>query len=701
MRTHEAVPQALRFMEVFLSKDRRKFQTATWLRVPFEADTWIIDLNYRFNIRWSVEVGQTGHRLTTPRHSSLCEALKSWTIFLGHPDFSGGRVFSDGAIYDRIRMALVLSDYFLLNAERLGVDRLGLQAITENDLLALLGALASNRSSSESIYGWSHRLTEFLQQRIRETEPQVLSAAIQEHSLLLESIPPVEEWLTSLGAAEVVLARAWLWQNGYYYAASDGHKYQPNLHRLAEQIYGHTLAGSARKPSAIELWLGPGWTAKRELPGVDIRSLDERMGAAYLRKYKSVLHSLGALKRYGLHVPDTRVLGKSDVLKRLDLKVDGRFRTLPQRIVLKQLRNAIEFSLMRGQSICDSFIRVAVAARDAGETIAVFANARRIDHLLDPSLRDIGARGWTIEPTYAGSPMVADAPRALSHQEYYVKLRSAPGLRELLQVLYGAVQLVVGVLMARRQAELIALVAGKCLDASETRLIFECGKTGVRGHRERRLRPIPPIGVKLIKMLEAMIRELQSVGLLDKACAHKLFTPPVDRGGGAFLDKPSEWSFNKAMDDFCDYFQVETNVGGQRYYIRQHQLRRFFAVLFFWGDGFGGLDVLRWFLGHSSFEHVYNYITENTPGAMLRGVKAQWAAEAAMQGSAAVEGLAAVLEQHYSTRDFSVLEGEELAEYIERLLEERRVEIEPEFLDEGKRYKILVIVSESGKSHAA
>lgn len=47
---------------------------------------------------------------------------------------------------------------------------------------------------------------------------------------------------------------------------------------------------------------------------------------------------------------------------------------------------------------------------------------------------------------------------------------------------------------------------------------------------------------------------------------------------------------------FYDFTEVECE-NNKRFYMRQHQLRRFFAMAFFWGNGFGSMDTLRWFLG--------------------------------------------------------------------------------------------------------
>ena len=85
-------------------------------------------------------------------------------------------------------------------------------------------------------------------------------------------------------------------------------------------------------------------------------------------------------------------------------------------------------------------------------------------------------------------------------------------------------------------------------------------------------------------------------------------------------------NYYENLDNLMDYFEVDL-IEGKRPYIRQHQLRRFFAMAFFWSKGFKSIDTLRWFLGHTNPEHVYHYIQENTDGAILNNVKAQYIAE--------------------------------------------------------------------------
>jgi hypothetical protein len=128
----------------------------------------------------------------------------------------------------------------------------------------------------------------------------------------------------------------------------------------------------------------------------------------------------------------------------------------------------------------------------------------------------------------------------------------------------------------------------------------------------------------------------------------------------------------------------------KRFYMRQHQLRRFFAMAFFWGNGYGSMDTLRWFLGHTDVQHLYHYITESTEGSVLKSVKAQYVYENLDKQ----EDLRSILIERYGTSNFSLIEREVLEDYIEDLIVENKLEVEPEFFtdDNGQNYKILIKV---------
>ncbi|WP_219702210.1 hypothetical protein [Marinomonas lutimaris] len=63
---------------------------------------------------------------------------------------------------------------------------------------------------------------------------------------------------------------------------------------------------------------------------------------------------------------------------------------------------------------------------------------------------------------------------------------------------------------------------------------------------------------------------------------------------------------NICLDIFLDWIESPL-INGKRWYVRTHQFRRFFAVLYFnFTDG-EGLDELSWFMGHANLDQTFHY----------------------------------------------------------------------------------------------
>jgi len=188
-------------------------------------------------------------------------------------------------------------------------------------------------------------------------------------------------------------------------------------------------------------------------------------------------------------------------------------------------------------------------------------------------------------------------------------------------------------------------------------------------------------------MIERMQRKLVDSGFIPELLS--LFSPPR-KFGAVEIPSGTPQRYNESLDLFCDWAELELDQTGCRYYLRQHQLRRFFAMLFFWGGGFGGMDTLRWLLGHTDAQHLWHYVTECTPGLTLRSVAAEWVAYGVKHGSNEAEILGGELQMHFGTSDFTVLEEEALVMHLEDLIDEGRLVVEPHFLDEGRTYRVCV-----------
>lgn len=207
------------------------------------------------------------------------------------------------------------------------------------------------------------------------------------------------------------------------------------------------------------------------------------------------------------------------------------------------------------------------------------------------------------------------------------------------------------------------------------------------GARNTEARPIDSLAVDMIKNLIILQEKHIESGLLENYI--NIFSPPQLTASGHF--NISRRCSDFYVDLFCDYFQTDLNENGERYYLRQHQLRRFFALLFFHSSQVGGIETLQWMLGHTDPEHIWNYITETVQGSVLRGAKAQYVAESLVEGAKEYNNLADFVYNRFNTKEFSVIDVNELEEYIEELIKEGKAIIEPEFFVDGKERKMRII----------
>lgn len=684
------LPESLESLRPFLPTKGPRYQHAEWLCSAFDDEVWIIELDSAFTVDWRVPVGAGGELLTSESHKHLWEALRSWVIVQTHVDHTGRQIFGQGSAYNALRRVFALIDYLLLNADLLALATHGLPGLSTNDFLALIGRIGSHAENSVAIYRWPERVAHYLRAGISTLSKRTRNEVLLRTPFLANDLPPLDYRLTDLSDSEIVNARIWLWASGKYIEREreDGFQFQANTTSIASTIYTGTLVGQAsvlRMPP--ELGINPGYRVSREKPGASVTSeVDERRSRREISRYIFCIRSLNLLSHQKLMVPSINHDSFDDLKNSLDLKETGRFRTIPHKVAMDALGAAFTFALDWGDDLITSYLNVARAAQLEKQTLKQYALKNGISQHLTKAVRDMGVLTWEIEPRGSNNaPLIV-----LTTSQYYTRLRENRGLFECIRVLYGAIQVAVGALTARRNGELMDLVATRCLDISGTRIIFDNRKSGIGELRDTEARPIPPVCVDLIRLLERLQQGLLDMGLIKQHT--KLFSTPSPYGFTP-LNSLLHAQYNASLDYFCDYIEIQCDSNGLRYYIRQHQLRRWFAMLFFWGNSFGGVETLRWFLGHTDMEHLYHYITESTPGSVLRGVAATWATQGIMQASTETEELAKLINEHFHTSNFSIIEEEKLELYILDLLEKGRVKIEPEFLDEGRTCRILVRIS--------
>ncbi|MFM0551900.1 hypothetical protein P0D69_13130 [Paraburkholderia sediminicola] len=305
---------------------------------------------------------------------------------------------------------------------------------------------------------------------------------------------------------------------------------------------------------------------------------------------------------------------------------------------------------------------------------------------------DIHAMAAPIPSKLAALGVVKWRSNATTADEFFGQLRRNECLFNMLEVLYGAIAVMVNTLMARRVSELEDLRADSIVEEHGTYfLAFNLRKANVLEHRKRTLRPVPAIAAEALKLLARLSQSMRDLGYQNDG---KLFAIPYS----GWQRKPPHFGvcqpdFTRFFDRFCDYFQTVQDERGRRYYVRAHQLRRNFAMLFFWQGSFGGVEVLRYFLGHNKPQMIYRYVTEAVPGKILRRVMASVAKDLIKAEHPATDELAALICERYgiSLNDLHILPERDVVDYVEDLITAGEAEVKPEFFrgPKGQEYRIV------------
>ena len=312
----------------------------------------------------------------------------------------------------------------------------------------------------------------------------------------------------------------------------------------------------------------------------------------------------------------TNALSMRKIHDLVTLNPGGRTETLHPDVVFKLSRQSFEFVLKYQQDILDACLLA--ISQGASKSVKSHSNKERPDKRHSTFIPEIhknmsiAERGHFMQ-TKVMSTLNEKAVKAMGIQQVlpfesvasdkYNAIRNNESLFELYGVLIGSCQYLTGIITARRQDELVSLKSSGNLSPNknpfekgnediEYNLIFKLKKSGNGGKISSNKtieRPITASIAKIIWRLEAFNELAISQGVV-KGKTLDLFNNLDARM--CHLTKATVKSFNAHLDSICDYFETPlvkmSNGELRRQYVRQHQLRRFFALLFFWQKRFQG-----------------------------------------------------------------------------------------------------------------
>lgn len=269
------------------------------------------------------------------------------------------------------------------------------------------------------------------------------------------------------------------------------------------------------------------------------------------------------------------------------------------------------------------------------------------------------------------------------------RFRSNPTLDEALRVLIGSCIVCMALLKPSRDDELTHLKRNCLLEESGGYSIYyKLGKSNSGEAWQDEKRPIPVISARAISLLQRLGSGL-SILLSDKRkVSENLFYLPTTQGLGTMSAHGD--LLNLHLDYFCDYVGLKPDAEGRRWYVRIHEMRKWFLLLLFWSGRFDVLDAARWIAGHTDVKHIYAYIEREFPGEELPRLEAEYSIDRvyrheqekkrnklAEDNEDDVDALYKAILKHFKVESLGMVPESEWKEYIISLRTNEHFKLEP------------------------
>ncbi|ANQ27737.1 integrase [Vibrio natriegens] len=621
-----------------------------WLESKFTAPKWTITFGKKpKTIHWDTVYLDDGKKLTDKNHQKLLNSFKYWITAADNPLENGGKVISPITAYHKVNKVIALINAVLLHSKELKLAKYHLLNVNDDFWLNILTKVAEH-GSFQGVYEIDKHTKVLLNnasQSISDTDAQTFK---ENFPYVTQDIAQDESFLF---LAEREKACAWLFEQSYYHSGGCI-KYTGRGAVLGELLFkGKMLYHDINIPNYAELHLkAPGrYSEYRAVENKDASTgTNQRNISTHIEAIRLIHTNLEREDAASPSILSERVTS-GHISQLVNLKKAGRTRTLPPKFVFNLIRQCYEFAKEHlptekgSTTLLDETLTLLSTARS--KSAAKRSNTHRPQESTlawnEELHREMSGseRGYWFQTEainclsneYLKKGIKQVQGFADSTENRHERIRANESLFDLFSVLQGAIQVLVGAIMARRQDELIKLKSHGNLSPNvspfseagaktEYNLIFKVKKTGSKGVNATIERPIPLSIARFIWQLEQFNIKASELNL----CQGKLSLFNNLDSHRTQLNQVTNKTYNAHLDALCDYLETDLveydNGECRRNYVRQHQLRRFFAMTFFWSKGFDGMDALRWMLGHSDMEHLYHYISESETGAVLNGAKA-------------------------------------------------------------------------------
>lgn len=627
----------------------QELESPFWLTSDFEDDRWIIDLG-KSNIKvidWSQIILSDESVLTDRKNKKTLSFFKYLILSPNCPVTNGGSIKKTTSVSSSITNSIRLINIILSNDKLLNIGKSYERLNSDFIFSALLQYCQGGFSYA---INYNDRFNEFIKKLPEITFNKVsIEDFLEEYPYLSDNINVL--FKSELDINSHINTAYKLYINGFYRRAWDKQEVleKPNYATVTNAIFGKSIIPLSSYNNIDTL---SKYAIKPQKKGRQFEAINH-----YKDKDSLSQSSVMALLNVVQHIPVSAQLAKINyldvdpsliTLKRLkglhNFKPVGRTFSLPPVFVLNSMEKAFDLTLRDKFSKDDLWYPDVVCEHEP---------VLMIDLLYDTILKfseetkGLKSNSRAYRKIVSQSLFISNKLRCLGFNHFiHIKEPDPIKINSVVyyyKVLMGAIYVLTGALNARRVDELTSLPPVGNLEPndrnpwlkkdseeiSDYKLRFGAAKTGIGGElsiRDYVERPTPLIIAKLIYKIEKYntifiekgLCSVENIALFNGIAFNNFKLHCLDTK-----------QFNEAISFFCDYIETPTTVIDgvvYRYYILEHELRRFFVLLFFWSSGDAKIDSLRYQLAHNDLEHLYNYITESVTGDVLNSTKASYLA---------------------------------------------------------------------------
>jgi hypothetical protein len=294
---------------------------------------------------------------------------------------------------------------------------------------------------------------------------------------------------------------------------------------------------------------------------------------------------------------------------------------IPIPVGLRYLGEALRWVDEYGDALVDFYLRVVQQTNRAGVPYAKRKpggsqrQGRLIARLGIPE--ELAGLGVGLNRIYPNTNIKKD----------FDEFRSKPTLHQAIECFIGAVVISIGMLKPARSSELVNVSRDCLIGDSPYWLDTELAKRTAKEYKEvTDGKPIPDITARAIQQVQRLGRGLARIyDDKDEYATSRLFYLPTRVFGKKKIGHNG--MLDHYLDSFCDYVGLPVDALGRRWYIRVHEMRKWFLLLLVWSGRFNVLDAARSIAGHTNQEHLQAYIEREAPHESMSEVESIYAAD--------------------------------------------------------------------------